>query len=269
MKAPGRTLFPESEETSTVRRLLLPALAALLALVGISAVAVGVAQRTVWLPDDAVTATATLSPEVPLAVTAPGLMEMRPGPVTVTVTADAGDAPVMLAMGRQQDVQAWADGAAHSVVTGLSSQTRLSVETVEGETEVPDPGTSSDLWLSQETGIGGATFVYDPPPGAWTLIAATNGAVPGPTEMTFTWPREVATPWSVPLIVAGAVLVLAAGALLAWRWYRGDITGRRGAETATPDGGLPTVTPAGGVPAADRPQTPPQDRPTSTEEENR
>ncbi|MFZ5868985.1 MAG: hypothetical protein ACOYXW_00405 [Actinomycetota bacterium] len=204
-----------------MRRLLLPALAGLLALAGIVAVAVGIAQRTVWLPDDEVTATARLSPDVPLAVTEPGVLEMRDGPVTVTVTAEADDAPVVIAVGRQGDVEAWVDGAAHSSVGGLVSERRLRVETVDGQTEVPDPGTTSDLWLEQETGTGGVTYVYDPPPGAWLLLAATNGTVPGPTELTFTWPREVTTPWSVPLIVIGAVLLLGGIGLLAWLWQRG------------------------------------------------
>lgn len=206
-----------------MRRLLLPALAALLALAGLAAVAVGIAQRTIWLPDDEVTASARLSPDVPLAVTAPGVLEMREGPVTVTVTAEAPDAPVVLALGREGDVEAWVEGAAHSVIGGHTAPAQLRVETVDGETEVPDPGTTSDLWLEQETGIGGATYVYDPPPGGWVLLAATNGTVPGPVEMTFTWPREVSTPWSLPLIVLGAVLIASGAAVAGLVWYRRDL----------------------------------------------
>lgn len=207
-----------------MQRVLLAVLAGLLALAGVAALAVGIAQRTVWLPEDEVSATATLPSDVPLAVTEPGVLEMREGPVTVTVTAGENDTPVVLAVGRTADVEAWVDGAAHARIGGLQTQERLAVRTVDGETEVPDPGTTSDLWTEQEVGTGGATFVYDPPPGSWALLAATNGTVPGPARLTLTWPREVTTPWSVPLIVLGGVLLGTGGAALAWMWVRGELS---------------------------------------------
>lgn len=214
-----------------MRRLLLVLLAGLLVLGGLVALGVGIAQRTVWLPDDEVTATARISAAGPVAVTAPGVLEMRTGPVRVTAESPDGG-PVLLAVGREGDVQAWVDGAAHATVTGLAAEHRLAVEPADGEAKVPDPA-ASDLWVQTETGTGKAELTYDPPAGRWLLLAAGDGTTPAPAEVTMTWPREVTTPWSVPLIVAGAVLVVAGAALLVLLWQRGMLTGARAA--AVPD----------------------------------
>lgn len=187
-----------------VRRLLV----ALLALLGIAALAVGVGLRTVWLPEDRVTARLTVDEPGPLIVTAPGVLEARPGLVTVEVTSQ-GDASLLLAVGREQDVQAWVGDAAHTTVTGFVSEGVLSSETTEGEAEVPDPA-GSDLWVQTATGEGSATLEYEAPDGRYLLLAAADGVEPAPQALALTWPREVTTPWSLPLIVAGAVLLLVA-----------------------------------------------------------
>lgn len=208
-----------------MRRVLSLLLVALLGLAGLAAIAVGVAQRTVWLPDDEVTATATLPSGVPLAVTEPGVLEMRDGPVSVEVTSPSADAPALLAVGRENDVLAWVGEAAHARVGGLVDEHQLEVTTVDGETPVPDPA-GSDLWIQEEVGTGGATFVYDPPEGSWLVLAAGTGEGAAPNQLEITWPREVTTPWSVPLIVTGSLLLLAALGLLVLLWSRGELGAR-------------------------------------------
>lgn len=195
-----------------VRRLLV----ALLALLGIAALAVGIGLRTVWLPDDQVRATFTTEEAAPLLVTAPGVLEARPGPVTVEATASDAD-PVLLAIGREDDVEAWVGEAAHTTVTGFSSEQSLTGEAAEGEAEVPDPATS-DLWVQRETGEGSASLEYDALDGRYVLLAASDGVAPAPQELTLTWPREVTTPWSVPLIVLGGLLIVGSAALTVVMW---------------------------------------------------
>ncbi len=85
----------ELKETDLV--LVRRALVALVALLGVAALVVGIGMRTVWLPADTATATADLS-DGPVALTAPGVMEMRAGPVTATLT---GDGPLHLARMRE------------------------------------------------------------------------------------------------------------------------------------------------------------------------
>jgi len=202
-----------------VRRLLV----ALLALLGIAALAGGIGLRTVWLPDDEVRATFTTDEGAPVLVTAPGVLETRPGPVTVEATTP-DDAPVLLAIGREGDVEAWVGEAAHTTVTQFTTEQTLTGETVEGEAEVPNPA-GSDLWVQVEDGEGTATLEYAATGGSYVLLAASDGVAPAPQELTLTWPHEVTTPWSLPLIVLGALLVVGAAALTVVLW-RGSRAGR-------------------------------------------
>jgi hypothetical protein len=189
---------------------------ALLGLVGLAALVAGIGMRTVWLPDDQVTSSVDLSDGGPVAITAPGVPEMRDGPVTITATsADGG--PVLLARGREADVTAWVEGAQHTIVTGLESKTALETKVVDGEASVPDPSTSP-MWLQKETGDGSATLTWDPPIGRWQLLVAGDGTTAAAETLSMTWPSEESTPWAVPLAVAGTVLLLAAAGLGVW-WF--------------------------------------------------
>lgn len=209
-----------------MRRVLSLLLVVALALAGLAAIGVGVAQRTVWLPPSEVSATAALPADVPVAITEPGVLETRDGPVTVTVTTRSPDAPAVLAVGRETDVLAWVDGAEHASVGGLVAPQELGVRTVPGEPQVPNPA-DSDLWVTDVSGVGGATHVYDPPDGQWRLLVAGDGTDIGAADLTLTWPREVATPWSTPLVLGGAVLLAIALGLLVLFWRRGDVTRSR------------------------------------------
>jgi len=186
------------------------ALVAAVALLGVAALVVGIGMRTFWLPPDTVTATADVSAG-PVAVTAPGVMEMRAGPVTAVLT---GEGDVHLARMREQDALAWVGASAHTTLTGLSSETALSTEVTEGEATVPDPA-GSVMWLDSESGAGEATYSWEDRPGRYLLVAAGDGTQ-APQRLALTWPVEVTTPWATPLVVTGIVLLLAAVGLAVW-----------------------------------------------------
>lgn len=183
-----------------VRRVLV----AVVAVLGLALLLVGVGMRTVWLPDSDVSASADLS-EAPVALTAPGVMEMRPGPVTVRAE---GEGTVHLARMREQDATAWVGESAHVTVTGLQDERTLATERTDGESEVPDP-TGSVMWLDGASGDGSAELTWEDRPGRYLLVVAADGTT-APDRLTFTWTREVSTPWAVPLMVLGGVLLLAA-----------------------------------------------------------
>lgn len=188
-------------------------LVALLAVLGLLAVGAGIGLRTIWLPDDTVVARASVADPGVVVTTAPGVLEARPGPVTVSAQAP-DDGPVLLAVGRQEDVEAYSDGLARTRLTGFGGAdgSALTSTSDEGEPTVADPATS-DLWVQRATGAGTATLRYDPPPGRWLLLAAGDGTAPAPSTITLTWPSPVSTPWAVPLVLVGTLLLLAAAVL--------------------------------------------------------
>jgi hypothetical protein len=228
-----------------VRRALLAALGLVLLLAGIAGAWAGEQARSSWLPDDTWTATADVDDPGLAIVTAPGVLEMRPGPVTVTAR---GEGPVVLALGREEDVQAWLADAPITTVTGLTSATELSTSPAGGSAagpaggsatdpaadptadptadataqppaegdaaSLPDPATS-DLWVETVIGDQEASFVPNPPDGRWLVMAASDGTGPAPTELTLTWQRDVDVPfWAVPLVVAGILVALVGLAVL-------------------------------------------------------
>ncbi|WP_298992694.1 hypothetical protein [uncultured Pseudokineococcus sp.] len=196
---------------------------AVLALAGLVALGLGTAQRTVWLPDDQVSATAsTGGGDTParLVVTAPGVLETRPGPVTVTATSSDGG-PVVLVLGRETDVTAWTAGVPTAVVGGLEAPTTLAVDPPAAAAEgAPVEGAPADVasvdpadapgWEAVAEGEGSATLEVEPPEGRWLVLAASDGAAAAPEELRLTWPQEVVTPLAVPLLVGGGAALLAA-----------------------------------------------------------
>lgn len=77
----------------------------------------------------------------------------------------------------------------------------------------PDPS-GSDMWLAEATGDGTATLRWDAPAERAMVLVASTGDGATPPAVTLSWPRDVSTPWLVPGIVLGVVLLLAAAAVL-------------------------------------------------------
>ena len=200
-------------------------LGTLLILLGLASAGLGVASATVWRDPDAVVATAAPQGDGTLVVTEPGVLELVGSDVTVRATAPEG-VTVTLAVGRDVDVDAWVGVDHHTRVTGLTDWETLTAravvpdvpEAAEGA-EAPVPGTGADpagndMWVAEETGEGTVTLRWDDRPGRWSLVAAGVGEGATAPTLELTWPREVATAWLWPGVVAGAVLLLAGLAVL-------------------------------------------------------
>jgi hypothetical protein len=182
-----------------------------LVVLGVLAIVLAVLSATAWRASDQVVATVSAAPDTPLVVTTPGVLDMVAGDVTITATAP-DDAPVVLAIGSDVDVDGWVGDAAHVEITGLTSWTELSTDMVDGAAEVPNPA-GSDMWVVQETGTGSATMEWSSTDGRWELLAATDGKAAAPT-IALTWPQDVRTPYLVPGLIVGGVLVIAGVLLL-------------------------------------------------------
>lgn len=198
-------------------------IAAVLGVLGLAAIGLGVASATAWRAGDTLVATARAgSPNGTLVVTAPGVLEMGGGPVTVTARA-SGATKVVLAIGKETDVVGWVGTDPHTLIAGLADGATLRTEAVAGGVAAPAPAPApdpdgSDMWVEQAAGKGAAELTWTPQPGRWSLLVAGAGAGAAAPTVVLSWPQTVTTPWLVPGVVVGAILLLAGLALGARTW---------------------------------------------------
>ncbi|WP_457974398.1 hypothetical protein [Arthrobacter sp. D1-17] len=191
-----------------------------LVLLGLLTLLAGIGQKTVWAPAETVTATAPSNAEAaPLTVIDQKLRTVEGGTVTLKVK---GEGNFLLAAGRPDDVTAWVGKTAHNTVTGLSEDKKsLQVERTDGEATAPSPA-GSDLWVSSENASGELDYTWTAPAdGEWSLLLASDGTKPAPSSIEMTFPNDTSTPWAVPLMVIGGLLMIAGLALLVLKPGRG------------------------------------------------
>lgn len=206
-----------------IRRIL----AAVAIALGLAAIALGVASATVWRSADEVVAS-TAQPAAPVVLVQPGVLGLVEPEVTVTATAAAPDQSVVVALARTADAVGWIGTGAHELVSGLSSWSELRTEVVAGDEPLPNPA-GSDLWLVEHAGTGQVEFTLRADPGQVVLLAASDGTAPAP-RITLTWQVAVTTPYLIPLVVLGGVLLLAGlGLLLYDSMVRREVRVRRDA----------------------------------------
>lgn len=198
-----------------------------LVLLGLLTLLAGIGQRTIWAPSETFTASAPADvAEAPLTVIDQDLRTLHGGTVTINIE---GDGNFLLAAGRPDDVEAWVGQTAHNKVTGVGEDREfLQVEHADGEAAAPNPA-GSDLWVSTENASGELEYEWTPPAdGDWTLLLAADGTQPAPANISMTFPNDTSTPWSIPLMVLGVLLILGgiALALLAARKRGGEGDGQ-------------------------------------------
>lgn len=178
-----------------------------LVLLGLLTLLAGIGQRTIWAPSETFTAAAPADGQAaPLTVIDQSLRTLHGGTVKINIE---GDGNFLLAAGRPDDVDAWVGQTAHNTVTGVSEDGKsLQVEHADGEAAAPSPA-GSDLWVSTENASGELEYSWTPPAdGDWTLLLASDGTQPAPSSISMTFPNDTSTPWAVPLMVLGSLLIL-------------------------------------------------------------
>ncbi|MDQ0849639.1 hypothetical protein QFZ65_001577 [Arthrobacter sp. B3I9] len=184
-----------------------------LVLLGLLTLLAGIGQKTFWAPPETVTAAApTDAAAAPLTVFDGKLRTLHPGTVKINVK---GEGSFLLAAGRPDDVDAWVGATAHNTVSGVSNDGKaLQLTHTDGEATAPSPA-GSDLWVTTENGSGELNYSWTPPAdGDWSLLLASDGTKPAPASITMTFPNDTSTPWAIPFIVLGSLLIVAGGALL-------------------------------------------------------
>jgi hypothetical protein len=88
------------------------------------------------------------------------------------------------------------------------------MEHADGDATAPNPS-GSDLWVSSENASGELEYSWTPPAdGEWSLLLAADGTKPAPSSVSITFPNDTSTPWAIPLMVLGALLILGGIALV-------------------------------------------------------
>ncbi len=206
-----------------------------LVLLGLLTLLAGIGQKTIWAPSE--TFTAAVSGEqaaAPLTVIDQKLRTLHGGTVKINVK---GDGDFFLAVGRPGDVDAWVGGTSHNTVSGVSEDNKsLQVDHTAGEATAPAPA-GSDLWVSSENANGQLEYTWTAPAdGEWSLLLAKDGTAAAPTEIAMTFPNDTATPWAVPLIVIGSLVLLVGLVLMALGLFRGKGSARGKNDAGTPGG---------------------------------
>ncbi|MBT2586184.1 hypothetical protein [Arthrobacter sp. ISL-95] len=186
--------------------------AALLVLLGLLTMLAGIGQLTFWAPAETVTASVPSDTKAaPLTVIDQKLIALHDGPVKIKIQ---GEGNFIVATGRPDDVDAWVGKTAHTTLTGVSAdQKSLEVSSADGEATAPSPA-GSDLWVSTEDASGDLDYTWNPPAdGEWSLLVAGDGTKPAPSSISMTFPNNATTPWAVPLIVLGIIIILVGAAL--------------------------------------------------------
>ncbi|WP_426990332.1 hypothetical protein [Pseudarthrobacter sp. Y6] len=184
-----------------------------LVLLGLLTLLAGIGQKTIWAPSETFTVSAPAdAAEAPLTVIDQNLRTAQGGTVKIKIE---GDGNFLLAAGRPDDVDAWVGPTAHNNITGVSEDNKtLQVEHADGDATAPNPA-GSDLWVSTENASGELEYSWTPPAdGEWSLLLASDGTKPAPSSISMTFPNDTSTPWAIPLMVIGGLLILAGIALV-------------------------------------------------------
>ncbi|NUP75464.1 MAG: hypothetical protein HOQ07_12565, partial [Sinomonas sp.] len=206
--------------------------AAALLLLGLIALVAGIGQLTFWAPPQTVTATIPADTKAaPLTVIDTKLRDLRGGQAEVTIK---GDGNFVLAAGRPDDVAAWVGKTAHTTIDGATPDGKqLNTTYTDGEASAPSPS-GADTFAATQNASGSLDYHWDlPGDGDWQLVLATDGTKPAPQDITITWPSNETTPWAVPLVVIGVLLIAGGVALFVLR-RRGPGAGEPARESAGP-----------------------------------
>jgi len=172
----------------------------------------GIAQRTIFAEPDEVALSTTVKSDAAVTVIDGAALNAFDGSQTVSVR---GDGQVFAAYGRTSDVLAWIGDTTYTAVTLDSETGELTSKVVPGtEKAVPDPN-GSDLWLDDYVKDNELTLTVNVPQNV-SFIIVSDGTAPAPGAIAISWPIDNSTPWSGPLIVGGAVVLLIGLGFLLW-----------------------------------------------------
>ncbi|MBT1634143.1 hypothetical protein [Clavibacter michiganensis] len=190
-------------------------------------IGLGIAQHTFLAGPDRITASTSSAGGAAYTVIDGKTLNAHPG---LQDTVARGEGEVFAAYGPTTDVEAWVGTSPYTRVA-VDEAGALTSEVVEPEASTPTPAPSatpapegdsgtpatvtsavtdprgSDLWLSEQTGEGELSLSTRLPDDV-SVILATDGTAAAPAEVTLSWPSEGESPWVLPLVIGGIVLLI-------------------------------------------------------------
>lgn len=191
----------------------------------------GIAQRTVLQGPRSETTAVSVSDDAPFVMIEGSVLTRLPGSQTLRVE---GSGTVFASYGRTSDMKAWLAGTDYTDVTLGSDGSVQSVAVTPADsaptafpsssatpTASPVPSSTasassagvtrspvgSDLWLDEFQQDGELVAPLQLP-ADMSILVATDGTKPAPTDVSVSWPTGGGSSWSGPLIVAGGILML-------------------------------------------------------------
>nr|WP_209324092.1 hypothetical protein [Brevibacterium renqingii] len=178
--------------------------------VGVVVGGLGILQKTLWAPEDTITATAQIDTDKPAVIVDPGMLNLYSTPATLTVK---GSGDLTIAQAPIENVEAWAGQSAYDRVTGLAQEGKLTTKSTDGEEKVPDP-TGDDLWQAQVSGTDSVELEWNDDANRTGFLIAGNGEPGQIKTVTISWPNHADTPWALPLMITGGVVFIGGLVLL-------------------------------------------------------
>lgn len=195
-------------------------------------IALGIAQRTVFLEPSSVSLSTTVAGNGPYTVIDGDALTAHDGAQTVSIQ---GSGNTFMAYGRTADMEAWLGELSYNRVSYDDDQRELATKVVSTDsslpfvpslpTEVDENGVAvvqmnpdprgSDLWLDEWTAENSLSNTINVPDGISVLIAS-DGTSPAPKNVRISWPLDNSTPWAGPLIAGGGLLLLIGLVLYLW-----------------------------------------------------
>ncbi len=211
-------------------------LPAVIVVIGLITGIFGVLQKTVWAPDDTKTASVQLEGPGPVVVVEPGVLNLYDTPATLTATANEPDQEISISRTTKENADAWVGASDATRIVGLAEENALESRTFTGGEGAPEAGApdapedeaaddeaaepdpeelatvpapgGADLWEATESGEGSVSWDFDEDAGRTAFVIGTDGEQPAASEVSITWPNDTATPWAIPLMIGGGVIVL-------------------------------------------------------------
>lgn len=185
----------------------------------------GIAQRTVFAGPGSHSvdlSAASTQKDAPYLLIDSSAMALQPGTQTLSVTGSNG---VFVAYGRTADIRSWlsdqsyelaaADDKGAVVVTAVEPKRDAAATTdptqsgsAAADAAAPHKPAGSDLWLGEFSADTSLTQRLQIPSGTSVLVAS-DGVAPAPSQITIAWPVSSTTPWAGPLIVLGGLFLIA------------------------------------------------------------